>query len=137
MIRAFTLAASAAALLTLTSSASAQSSAADRPQLSATWPVLDQARGGDCTLSITSNGRFMQVLASGLIPGEAVRFGLTNGDMRPVLLTVYANGAGRFQRYYIPFRFNRDGGTVAATLGGARCSLTAAAPWSHGSITAR
>ena len=132
MIRAAFLTA-AALLLALPAGAPAQSG--PRAQLSATWPLLDQAAGGDCALAITGHGRFMQVAASGLIPGEAVRFVLFNGDMAPVRVTAYADGAGRFQRYYIPFRFNRDGGTVGVTVSAARCSLSAAAPWTRGSIT--
>ena len=126
---------STAAALLLALPAGVQAQSGPRLQLSATWPLLDRAAGGDCALAITGNGRFMQVAASGLIPGEAVRLVLVNGNMTPVRVTAYADGAGRFQRYYIPFRFNRDGGTVGVTVSAARCNLSAAAPWTRGSIT--
>lgn len=99
------------------------------------WPLLAADRAGDCGLAITSAGHAMQLRASGLIPGEAVRFVLTNGDMKPVAFTAYADNSGGLLRYYLPFRFGRDGGTVHISIFAARCNLTSAAAWDRALIT--
>ena len=101
-------------------------------QLSDRWPLLSFARDGACELTITGTSRALQLRASGLIPGEALRIALTNGDMQPVQFAAFADRYGQLQRYYFPFRLNRDGGSVAVTLGAARCALAAAAPWTRG-----
>lgn len=99
------------------------------------WPLLAFASDQDCELAITSSGRAMQIRTSGLIPGETIRFHLTNGDMKSVDFTTRAGSDGTLLRYYFPFRFNRDGGTVEVRIEAARCSLAASAPWTHNVIT--
>ena len=79
----------------------------------------------------------MQLRASGLIPGEALRFVLTNGDMKPIAYTAYADNNGGLMRYYLPFRFGRAGGTVQVSIAAARCTLSSAAAWNRELVTIR
>jgi hypothetical protein len=115
------------AALALTSlAASAQASIQSR------WPLLAFAQEAGCELEIGGNGKFIEVRASGLIPGEGLRFTLANGDMQPVNLRAFANGKGQWQQLYIPFRFGQTGGTVTASLNASRCTMAASVPWSRG-----
>ncbi len=107
-------------------------SSAASASLSDRWPLLAFDRVAGCELQLSGNGRIVEIRASGLIPGEALGFTLTNGDMTPISWQVYADGSGRWQKFYLPFRFNRDGGTVQASITAARCSLSAALPWTRG-----
>ncbi|MBN8501628.1 MAG: hypothetical protein J0M19_10810 [Sphingomonadales bacterium] len=95
------------------------------------WPLLAFDRSSGCELEIAGNGRFIEIRASGLIPGEALQFTLRNGDMKPIAWQVYAAPSGAWRHVYIPFRFNRDGGTVAVHIAASRCSLMASVPWSR------
>ena len=97
--------------------------------------MLDLDRSGGCELSIASAGKAMLLRASGLIPGETYRFTLTNGDMKPVAFSAYADSQGGLIQYYIPFRLNRDGDTVRVNIAAARCSLAAQADWNRGVAT--
>ena len=108
-----------------------------RASLGDAWPLLGFARAGDCELAITSSGRAMQWRASGLIPGEALRLRLTNGDMVPIERILYAKADGSAAQFYLPFRFNRDGGNVTVMIDASRCQLSAAAPWQRGISTIR
>lgn len=101
------------------------------------WPLLVANRAGDCALTIASAGHAMQLRASGLIPGEALRFVLTNGDMKPIAYTAYADNNGGLMRYYLPFRFGRAGGTVQVSIAAARCTLSSAAAWNRELVTIR
>jgi hypothetical protein len=96
------------------------------------FPLLAFDRAAGCELELDGNGRIVEIRASGMIPGEALAFTLTNGDMKPIEWQVYADGSGRWQKIYLPFRFNRDGGTVQASISAARCSLSASLPWTRG-----
>lgn len=126
MTRIITRLAAALTLMPLAASASA-----DRTSIGDSWPLLAIDRAGDCELTIASAGHAMQLRARGLIPGEALRFVLTNGDMKPIALTAFADNNGGLMRYYLPFRFNRDGGTVRVMIAAARCNLTSAAGWNR------
>lgn len=95
------------------------------------WPLLAFAADADCEMAITSSGRAMQIRAAGLIPGEAARIVIANGDMVPIRLTLRATSDGGLARYYFPFRLNQPGGTVAVSIAGARCALAASAPWTR------
>ena len=97
--------------------------------------LLDRDRSEGCELSISSQGKAMLLRASGLIPGELYRFALTNGDMQPLAFAGYADSAGGLTQYYLPFRFNRDGGTVRVRVAGSRCSLAAQADWDRAVVT--
>lgn len=96
------------------------------------WPLVAFDQSEDCELAITGNGGSIQIKAKGLIPGETLGLTIRNGDMRPIVLSPRADDDGSLLRYYQPFRFGRDGGVVAVSLDGARCSLRASAPWSRG-----
>ena len=121
-----------AALLACVASASAPAAT-----IGDSWPLLAANRAGDCALTIASAGHVMQLRASGLIPGEAVRFVLTNGDMKPIMYTAFADPDGGLMRYYLPFRFGRDGGTVEVSIAAARCTVSSAAAWNRELVTIR
>lgn len=108
---------------------------ADRAMIGDSWPLLARDRADACELTIASAGHAMQLRASGLIPGEALRLVLTNGDMRPIATTAYADNRGGLERYYLPFRFNRAGGTVQVSIAAARCTLVSSAAWNRELVT--
>lgn len=99
--------------------------------------LLSYDRSDGCELSIASAGKAMMLNARGLIPGEVYRFALTNGDMKPIVFAGFADSRGVLIQYYIPFRLNRDGGTVRVSIAAARCSLAAQADWDRSIITIR
>ena len=122
---------SIAVLLAAALTGTAHAAPVERLLIGDRWPLLAFAEDRGCELAITSSGKTMQVRAGGLIPGEAVRFQLTNGDMVPLEYTLYADERGDLVRYYVPFRFHRDGGEVEVDLSAARCNLAATAPWTR------
>lgn len=93
------------------------------------WPVLAEARDAECELTVTGNGRYVMIAAEGLGGGNAARYVLRNGDMKPIDWSVRADAAGRFARYYIPFRWGQRGGTVQVDVTSADCRLSASFPW--------
>lgn len=102
--------------------------AAARP-LDADWPVVAAARDGDCALEVTGNGRVYLISATGLGAGQQGRYQLSNGDMVPIDWSIKAGGDGRFARYYMPFRWHRQGGTVEVTVTTPDCAMSASFPW--------
>ena len=101
------------------------------------WSEIARDRDGDCRLKVTSEGRFFRIAASGLGAGEPARFFLSNGDMKPIAWTVRADGDGEFARYYLPFRWHRDGDAVAISLESGRCELFAAFDWERAQVAVR
>jgi hypothetical protein len=101
------------------------------------WSEVARARDGDCRLNVTSEGRFFRIAASGLGSREPARFFLANGDMKPIAWTVRANGRGEFARYYLPFRWHREGDTVAVSLTSEGCELFAAFDWQRTRVVVR
>lgn len=102
--------------------------------IDAAWPQVARVRDGACELTVSGNGRFYRIAASGLEPGEQGRFFLSNGDMPPLDWRIRANGDGEFARYYLPFRHNRNleaipGDTVRIAVQTFACDLTAAFEW--------
>lgn len=95
------------------------------------WPLLAFAQEQGCEMEIAGNGRFLEIRALGLIPGESVRITVTNGDMTPIVRQLFANGSGNSKLLYIPFRFGQPGGTVGARIEASRCTMTASAPWTR------
>jgi hypothetical protein len=93
------------------------------------WPVLAEASDAGCALTVTGNGRYVLIAAEGLGDGSAARYQLRNGDMTPIDWSVRADAAGRFARYYIPFRWGQRGGTVQVVVTSETCSLSASFPW--------
>ena len=122
MIRPLTL----VPFLALTLAASAAAAAGP---IDSTWPEVARAEDGDCALSVTGNGRFYRIAASGLGADASGRFLLSNGDMKPLDWTIRATGNGGFARYYIPFRWNREGGDVLVSLQSARCTISTGFAW--------
>lgn len=139
-IRSHLAAASACAFAALAAPANADQLSSDqfsanRAMIGDSWPLLALDRAGGCELTIASAGHAMQLRASGLIPGEALQLVLTNGDMRPIFASAYADNRGGLVRYYKPFRFNRDGGMVRVSIAAARCNLIGSAAWNRELVT--
>ena len=122
-----------ASLLLIATAASAQTV----QPIDARWSEVTRNRDGDCRLNITSEGRFFRIAASGLGSGEPARFFLSNGDMKPIAWRVRANERGEFARYYLPFRWHREGDTVAASLVSESCELFAAFDWERNGAIVR
>lgn len=100
----------------------------------AEWPEVASAEDGSCALSVTGNGQIYRIAIDGLQPGEAARYQLGNGDMRPIDWSVRADANGRFARYYMPFRWHHDGGMVNVMLSSADCAVSASFPWRRAGI---
>ncbi len=113
-------------LLALSLAASAATAAAP---VDSGWPEVARAEDGDCTLSVTGNGQVYRIAASGLGAGATGRFFLSNGDMKPLDWTIRATGDGGFARYYLPFRWNRNGGDVLVSVDSARCNISTGFAW--------
>ena len=105
--------------------------------IDAQWPEVARAQDGDCELSVTGNGRFYRIAASGLGPEAPARFFLSNGDMTPLDWSIRAAGDGGFARYYLPFRWHRDGGEVLVSVQSARCDLAATFAWQRAEVVVR
>lgn len=121
-------------LVALTLAASA-ASAAD--PIDANWPEVARVQDGDCELSVTGNGRFYRIAASGLGADAPGRFFLSNGDMKPLDWSIRSTSNGEFARYYLPFRWHRDGGDVLVSLESARCNLTTSFAWQRATVVIR
>lgn len=94
------------------------------------WYRIDAFDDGKCAGEVGTNGRFYVISASGFAPGEPAFLTITNGDMRPIERAVEADGDGRWQDYYIPFRPNRgEGDLVTVTLAGERCIVPLGFEW--------
>ena len=98
------------------------------------WPEVARAEDGDCALSVTGNGQFYRIATSGLGAGASGRLFLSNGDMKPLDWTIRASGNGGFARYYLPFRWNRDGGDVLVSVQSERCDLSTAFAWQRAEV---
>ena len=101
------------------------------------WPEVARAQDGNCALSVTGNGRFYRIVASGLGAGAPGRLFLANGDMKPLDWTIRAAGDGGFARYYLPFRWRRDGGDVQVSVESARCNLSMSFAWQRAGVAVR
>jgi hypothetical protein len=121
-------------LVALTLAASA-ASAAD--PIDADWPEVARVQDGNCELSVTGNGRFYRIAASGLGGDAPGRFFLSNGDMKPLDWSIRSTGNGEFARYYLPFRWHREGGAVLVSLESARCNLAASFAWRRAGVVVR
>jgi hypothetical protein len=102
--------------------------------IDAGWSEVARASDGDCELSVTSNGRFYRIAASGLGAGAPGRYFLSNGDMKPLDWSIRAANDGGFARYYLPFRWHRDGGDVLVSVQSERCVLAATFAWKRGEV---
>ncbi|MEY4952850.1 MAG: hypothetical protein RL299_1274 [Pseudomonadota bacterium] len=111
-----------------------------RPPIAAKWPLLAFDRQGSCELTINSNGKFMWIAVSGLIPGTRASFALSNGRMTPIAWNVLADSSGSWSTPYVPMPWGQDGsaagsaanqGAVEVQIEAAGCELAASAPWSR------
>lgn len=93
------------------------------------WVRVDSFEGERCTGEVGTNGKFHVISVTGFAPGERAFLTITNGDMRPLERTVRIDGRGRWQDYYIPFRYNRVGGPVAVTIAGEDCVVPLGFAW--------
>lgn len=107
--------------------------AAARP-VDAGWPEVARVEDGACTITVTGNGQAYLIAVEGLDPGEVARYRLTNGDMIPIDWSVRADAGGRFARYYMPFRWHRDGGTVNVSLESDSCSVSTGFDWRRATV---
>lgn len=98
------------------------------------WPEVAYAENGQCAISVTGNGQVYRIAVSGLEPGEAGHYVLSNGDMTPIDWSIRANASGEFSRYYMPFRWHREGGTVSVSVSSESCALSASFPWQRAGI---
>ncbi|MDP3677248.1 MAG: hypothetical protein Q8R44_19485 [Novosphingobium sp.] len=105
--------------------------------IDADWPEVARAEDGDCALSVTGEGRFFRIEASGLGTEAPARFFLSNGDMKPLDWSIRADGDGGFARYYLPFRWHREGDQVLVSIQSARCGLITTFAWERAQIVVR
>lgn len=95
-------------------------------------PLLAFARDGQCELEVTGNGKIFLVAVTGLGASGRGRYLVRNGDMKPIDWRITATPQGRWARYYMPFRWHRQGGEVQVSVETAECRLSAAFPWQRG-----
>ena len=95
------------------------------------WSQVDYAEDGDCRAEVRTNGQFYRIAGAGFAPGEAALFHLANSDVRPVEYRVVADSDGAWRKFYVPFLWHREGGTVVVGLQGASCSLELSFDWAR------
>ena len=105
--------------------------------IDAAWPEVARVQDGDCLLTVTGNGRFYRIAATGLGSEAPARFVLANGDMKPLDWSIRAANDGGFARYYLPFRWHRSGDQVRVAAQSARCDLTASFAWKRAEVVVR
>ena len=99
------------------------------------WQQVDYAEDGDCRAEVKGNGQFYRIAQAGLRPGEVVRFYLANEDIRPVQYRIVADDDGAWRQFYVPFLWNRDGGTVFVELESASCRQTLTFDWRRRTVS--
>ena len=95
------------------------------------WSQVDYAEDGDCRAEVRTNGQFYRIADQGVQPGEVIEFQLQNADVRPVEYRIAANSDGAWRKFYVPFLWGRDGGTVTVDLQSSRCDLDLSFEWSR------
>jgi len=93
------------------------------------WQQVDYVEDGDCRAEVRTNGQFYRIAQEGLQPGEEVHFYLANEDIKPVQYRFVANEDGAWREFYVPFLWNRDGGTVFVELQSESCSQRLVFDW--------
>ena len=101
------------------------------------WAEVARVRNGGCALSVTGNGQYYRIAASGLGSGALGRMVLANGDMKPLDWAIRATGDGGLARYYLPFRWHHDGGEVTIAVQSVRCSVSTRFAWRRAEVTVR
>lgn len=95
------------------------------------WNRVAHSASGPCEAEVGSNGKFYIIAIYGMAPYEKGHYFLTNGDMTPIDWRVTASAEGEFSRYYIPFRWNRQGGTVTVDFTSESCNIAMAFDWTR------
>jgi hypothetical protein len=95
------------------------------------WQQVDYVEDGDCRAEVRTNGQFYRIAQQGLRPGEEVHFYLANGEVKPVQYRKVANQDGAWREFYIPFLWDRDGGTVFVELQSESCSQRLVFDWAR------
>jgi hypothetical protein len=95
------------------------------------WSQVDYAEQDKCRAEVRTNGQFYRIAGAGFAPGEAALFHLVNADVRPVEYRVVADSDGAWRKFYVPFLWHRDRGTVTVDLQGANCSLELSFDWTR------
>jgi hypothetical protein len=93
------------------------------------WAQVDYTEAGNCRAEVHSNGQFYRIAGAGLEPGEVVSFHLANEDVKPVEYRIVANSDGAWRKFYVPFLWHREGGTVVVDIESASCSLALSFDW--------
>jgi hypothetical protein len=93
------------------------------------WAQFDTARDGDCSAEVRGNGKIFRISGSGFAPDAAVFFHLENEDIVPLDYEAAADGDGRWSRYYMPFLWHHDGGTVDVLVSAGQCTMRLSFPW--------
>jgi len=93
------------------------------------WAVVDRTREGDCGLTVTGNGKIYLITVTGMDANAPARYLVRNGDMKPVNWRVTSDSTGSFARYYMPFRWHRDGGTVTVSVSSDSCAISSSFAW--------
>jgi hypothetical protein len=119
------------AAATLLALAAHSAAAYDPIVLERGWYRVAAFDNGECAGEVGTNGRFYVISAGGFAPGEPAYLTITNGDMKPIARKVRTDGAGRWQDYYIPFRFGHSGDAVTVTLAGESCVVPLGFAWSR------
>lgn len=104
--------------------------------ISDSWPIVAQAESADCALTVTGNGKFYRIAATGYTPGTA-RLRLANADMKPIDRAVRIDSTGRFSDYYLPFLWHHESGFVTLTVASPSCALTVDFPWTRAGTDSR
>ncbi|MDE2437583.1 MAG: hypothetical protein KGM49_15120 [Sphingomonadales bacterium] len=95
-------------------------------------PLVAFAEDGACRLEVHGNGKIFLIAATGMDAGESGRYLVANGNMMPIDWNVTASADGRFARYYMPFRFGRQGDTVTVSFATGRCHVSTTFGWRRG-----
>jgi len=95
------------------------------------WTQVDYVESGDCRAEVRSNGQFYRIAGQGLQPGEVIDFHLQNADVRPIEYRIAANSDGAWRKFYVPFLWGREGGTVSVDLQSPSCDLNLSFEWSR------
>jgi hypothetical protein len=95
------------------------------------WQRVASYEGPGCAAEIRGNGKIFVVAGYGLRPGEVVNLHVTNAGIRPLEYRIAADRGGQWQKYYVPFLWNRSGGRVTVELASASCDAALAFDWAR------
>ena len=98
------------------------------------WERVDSFERDKCAGEVGTNGKYYVLSTRGFAPGERAYLTITNGDMQPIERAVQIDRRGRWQDYYLPFRYNRAGGVVEVTIAGETCVVPLSFAWRRATI---